>query len=517
MRSYLVNALWLIILSAFSTHSYAAETVPASVRDLIVLGLEKNIGLQVEELNIPFASETVIINEAVFDAELFAAAGYLETSTPLASSFSVSEQSDSELWSGEVGLRKKYLSGLVASLTLNSEWSEGNNLANDLDPEYRSALNLSLVQPLLRDSGIDTNTASLKISRNRYSQSELTHLLEAQALALEIESLACQLAGETAVVTLRTEAVTLAQELYDANQRRFDAGVIPVSEVQEAETALSSRRLELSLARQSRELVFERLNRQLNHALTLAFNPLQLYQFSVDIQSLNLPAFAPLFAAAREKNIYLQLGAIDINTASIRRDYSINQLKPRLDLIVQAGLNGLAGDERSSSPNSRYSGSWNDSFASAADADGYRWGAGLAFSIPLGNRSAKSRLRQSELQQKQTKYQQRDLEEELRTSLQQQLITLQRAYEQVGIAERFEQLSKISLQQEQRRLEEGLSDTFRMIFFQTNMVNAKIGRVDALTQYYLAIAKMNFVRGINLESYNISLLQPAEETSVETL
>ncbi len=37
------------------------------------------------------------------------------------------------------------------------------------------------------------------------------------------------------------------------------------------------------------------------------------------------------------------------------------------------------------------------------------------------------------------------------------------------------------------------------------MINAKIGRVDALVQYYGSIAQMNFYRGIILEQHQIYL------------
>jgi len=493
-----------------------AETTPSSVRDLILIGLQQNSSLQVEQLNIPLASEAVTINESVFDPELYAATGYLETSTPIASSLSLVEQSDYDELTGELGVRKKYRSGLLASLSIDSVWAEENSLTNDLNPEYRTSLNLNLSQPLLRDFGTDTNTAELRASRNRFDQSTLSHLLEAQSLALEIETLTSQLAAGDQIVSLRMEAFRLAQELYTANKRRFDAGVIPISEVQEAETSVANRELELSLAEQARDLYFEDLNRKLNYALTLDFEPISFFDFTADIDRPDLPAFQQLLSAARNKNIYLQLNRIDIKNAAIQQDFYENQLKPQLDLNLLLGLNGLSGDQRAG-VNSRYAGDWNDSLASAAESDGYQWGVGLEFSIPLGNRSAKSRLRQSQLQLKQNNYQRRDLEEELRTSLQRQLITLQRAHEQVGIAQRFEQLSVKTLTQEQRRLEEGLSDTFRMIVIQTNLVNSKIDRIDALTQYYVALARMNFVRGINLEVHDIYLDQSLKEKSVENI
>lgn len=489
---------------------------PTSLRDLVVLGVEQNIGLQVERLNVPVAAENVVINEAIFDAELFSTLAYSDSSTPVAtSSLAPVVTSDSEVWSGAIGTRKKYHSGLLASLSLSSEWTEDNGITDDLNPDYRTGLNLNLSQPLLRDFGRQINTINLQVARNQQSQSSLQLLLEAQSLALQIEFLASQLAGEAAIVDLRAEAVTLAKDLYSANKRRFDTGVIPVSEVQEAETELANRELGLSLAYQAKELSFEILNRQLNQLLPGDFDTGSFYLFDSELDRQELPKFERLFSAAREKNVILYLQTIDIDISELQQNYYLNQLKPQLDLNLHAGLNGYAGDERSSSVQSTYSGSWADSLGSTVELDGFQWGAGLEFSMPLGNRSAKSRLRQADLQKRQARYRKKDAEAALKGELAQQTITLRRAYDQVKIAERFVTLAELSLAQEQRRLEEGLSDTFRVISFQDNMISAKIGRITALIRYYANFAQLSFSRGIILEQHNIQLPQDFEESSLE--
>ena len=405
---------------------------------------------------------------------------------------------------------------MLANLSLNSEWSDDNDLSESLAPRYRTALNLQLTQPLLRNFGQSANTTNLRLAINRNTQADLQHRLQAQTLALQIELAAVKVAGEARIQILRRAAVTLATDLYAANKRRFDTGVIPVSEVQEAETALANRELSLSLARQAKELDFEGLNRLLNHVLSSDFDSSPLYPFPVQLTALDLPTIEQMLAAARDKNISLQLAAVDIQNSEIERSYYRNQLKPQLDLTLQAGINGLSGDERSGA-NSRYEGSWFDSFSRAAESDGYQWGAGLEFSLPLGNRAAKSKLLQADLQRRQASYRQRDLETELRSELQQQVINLRRAFDQVKIAQRFEKLAELSLQQEQRRLEEGLSDTFRIISFQDNMINAKIDRINALIQYYAAAAQLSFTRGTILEKYRISLATAAEESVGDTL
>jgi outer membrane protein TolC len=318
-------------------------------------------------------------------------------------------------------------------------------------------------------------------------------------------------------VALRNRAGSLAEELYRANQRRFETGVIPISQVQEAETALANRELNLSLAYQTKELAFESLNRQLNHQLKNEIDVSDVYPFLYGLKESTLPTFEALLGGALDKNVSVQLAKVAIERSTLQQTFLRNQLKPQLDLTLQAGVNGLAGDERTPATASRYAGSWFDSFSAAAKRDGYQWGVGLNFSLPLGNRSAKARLRQADLQLKQASYRQRDVDSQLRSELQQQLINQQRAFEQVKIAEKFERLASLSLQQEQRRLEEGLSDTFRIISFQDNLLSAQIGRINALIQYYSAVARLNYTRGIILEQHNIVLSEQIEEKKREIM
>lgn len=507
----------LFLICFLSTVVHASDHNPRTMRDLIALGLETNLGLQIEMVNVSQGSAAIEIEESVFDSELFAATGYDRSSTPFASSFSSADASNLETISAQVGISKYFDTGLTTSLSLNSEWVSDNDDTNNLDPRYRTALSMDLNQPLLRDLGTSINTTKLEISRNQQRQTSLAYLLQAQNLVLQLEAAARQIAGESEIVRFRQEALELANDLYTANQKRFNAGVIPVSEVQEAETAQADRLLSLSLAKQSKDLLLEELNRELNHTLSDSFKPESLVDSSLDIDAVKYPEFAQLFESARMKRLELKINDYAVKNSSLQQNYLRNQLKPQLDLKFQAGINGLSGTERDTAPDSRYSGSWLNSFGSMSEAEGYQWSAGLKFSMPLGNKSAKSRYRQAELKLKQDHYHQQDLEAVLKSDLLQQKINIAHALEQFEIAERFAALAKKSLQQEQRRLEEGLSNTFRMISFQSKMIEAKIGSINALTRYHLAVAQMEFVRGNILERHGIILTNNNEELSLENI
>lgn len=503
MKHQLMLGLWILLLLVPSA-GLAQPEAETSLRDLILLGIESNFGLQASQMEVPISRAEQLYERAAFDPQLFIDSSFSKTETPLASSLSLSTTSDTEQWSGEVGLRKRFSSGLSGSLSLMSDRLEQSPTTDTLNPSYHTGLLLDLTQPLLRDAGPDVNLTGVELAGYRNRQASLGYLQQVQNFAADIVELNLQLSAAEQAVALGQEAVQLAEQTLQGNQRRLDLGVIPISEVQEAQTALADRQLRLSKARQQRELLVQVLRRRLGLQL-----PPDYHAYSGGSQRKpeppSLPDLSVLFQQARQKRPDLLISEIDQKSTALEKDYYQNQLKPRLDLLLQAGISGLSGNQDGALPSGDYAGDWFDASGSMLSADGYQFRAGLQFSMPLGNRQAEARLQQSHLRQRSAGYLTQDLEIQVRSELDQQLISLKRSYEQLIIAETFESLARLSLQQEQRRLEEGLSDTFRILSFQDKMIDARIGRIDANREYRRNQNRMQLVRGTILDDYGITV------------
>ncbi len=517
MKKVLLLSVVFVLLPLTLLQAAELGENPRSLRELIALGLKTNLGLQIELVETQKGADQVIVEEALFDSLLIAGSEYGRSQSPYATTFSSADSRDTEQFSARFGLAKQFKTGLQASLTLNSAWQQDNDLTNTLDPSYRSAVILDINQPLLRHLGTDVNTTQLNIAQNRERQAALQFLLRAQQLTYDLESTARQLAASAAIIKLRREALDLANELLAGNRKRFASGVIAVKQVQEAETSVASRQLSLSQAVQQHDLLWQALNRQLNHALSKQFTAAGLITPLTQVPPPDLPAIEQLLKIAEGKRLELKINDFSMLNSALQQNYLDNQLKPQLDLNLQAGLNGLAGHDRFAVTHSPYAGNWPDSFSSMAAADGYQWRVGLDFSIPLGNRAAKSRLHLAKLQLKQDHYRRQDIEVAIRDDLLRQTINVSQSWQQLQIADQFEKLARQSLQQEQRRLEEGLSDTFRIIVYQNTMISARIDKINALTRYQLSLAKIDFASGKIFERHHIVLAENTRELSLEDI
>ncbi len=490
--------------------------LPEILQDLVATGVKQNLGLQIEKIAVDSQMQETVIADSHFDSVVQGSVGFEQTAVPYESYTGFSDTLDTDQISSQVGLNRQLSYGTQFSLGLSTQWTRDNDVSNDLDDRYRTGLFLELNQPLLKGLGKHTNLTSVNISRNKERQAALNYLLKTQSFILTIEITYWQLAGSVRLVELRQESLTLAEELLRANHKRYEAGVVAVTEIQEAETAQADRQLKLSQALQQRQLLYTTLRRLVNASIP-TIPSLVTDAFDKPEAELSFGNIDLMLTDAEGKRLEFKLANLDVDNSTLQRDYQLNQLKPQLDLTFRAGVSGLAGEDRGAVLGSQYKGDLFDSYSSLGSADGHEWQVGLNFSLPLDNRQAKARLLQAKQNLVKTGYAIEDLKLQVMDELSQQQIHVERSWEQLQIAERFSELADTSLKQERRRLDEGLSDTFRIINFQENMIAAKIGRINALISYHLAIAKMAYVRGMIFDRFHLIVTNNTEEIKLEKL
>ena len=218
------------------------------------------------------------------------------------------------------------------------------------------------------------------------------------------------------------------------------------------------------------------------------------------------PDLGNALATGFKKRPDLQQARLEIESRKIALVYADNQRLPRLDLEASLGVNGLSGD----GDNAKYDGDWHRSASRALEPDGNSWYAGLRFSVPLQNRTAKAQYRDAAAQDKQAIYRLRRAVISAETVIRSAHAVLDLGEERLEVSKRYADLAQTTLDQETRRLQEGLSNTFRVLTFQNALVDAKIRKVAAKTDYYRAQARLFEAMGTNLERYNIVAALPHE-------
>jgi outer membrane protein TolC len=478
---------------------------PLTLRQALILGLENNFDLRIAQLNQPVADAAVAGEEARFDFQSEATFGLLDQKTPSAMAVPLSDQPfESRSAQGELALAKQFSLGTTTRLGIQSQRSDNDLYADRLDPAYRAALVLDLTQPLLQDFGFGVNTANLKIAEERSGQVALGYLDSAQSLVQSIERAYLDLSLATAVSKYRSQSRDLAAELLDANQRKLDAGLIPVSEVNQAKTALAGREEALIVSYQLLDIALNSLRDLIEHEQTGTI-PDRPELDPLMIPDADPPQYTAAMAAALKSRPDLNQARLALDASRIQLVFAKNKELPRLDLLATLNVNGLAGDD----PTGVWQGNAGDAFGSAFAGDGTQWSVGLQFQYPLGNRAARAQKVAAEAKQSQSLYRFRRLEVTAETEIKNALVVLGRGKERLVVAGQFVSLAETTLEQENRRIQEGLSDSFRILSFQEALIEARIRRATALSDYRKGLVLLYKAMGQNLEYYNITAALPS--------
>lgn len=485
-----------------------------SLQEALFRGLERNFDLQAERLNIPIGREEITAEAARFDPLADAAVSAAGERTPTAADSFDDAYARRRQYAATAGLGKEFRSGLDTRLALETSRLSSNSASVGLDPEYRTFLILDFTQPLLRDFGSAVNTTDLRLAGQRLQQARFGYLDQAQRLVEGIELAYFELARAHEILRLRIESRELARELLDGNRDKFEAGIVPITEVQEAETAVAARDEQVVFARQQMETAANRLKDLLDigHDDPLAASLLRTEALPGTEQA--WPSLEAALAAALAERPDLERQRLEIASRDIRLAFYQNQKLPRLDLEASLGVNGLAGEL--ADPGTRGAranrGDYWHSLDQAASGDGYAWFAGLRFEYPLGNRAAEALYRRAGHEKRQALYRLKGLENTVETEVRNALTAADRGFERVRVAERFQQLADITLSQEMERLREGLTDTFRVLDFQDDVIEARVRKANALVDFNQGLASLFRAMGVNLQRRGIVYTLDDKET-----
>ncbi len=492
-----------LILLTCATTSFA-QTATLSLQQALILGMQHNFDLRISSLDVERADAGIMDEQGRFDVLAELGLGVSRDELPVDSELVTEDLLITDQGSAEAALSKTFATGLETRLSLTGERSDSDALADQLDPAYRTYLVLDFIQPLLKDRGVDINTASLQVAKTRQQQAVLGYLDQAQQLAADIELAYLSLVQADAEYDYAILAHDLAQELLDGNQRKFNAGLVPVTEVNEARSAMAGREENMLLSEQQLTLARNQLLELI--AQGDAQLPENWQADLSEVPELQVPDLSEALAIGFAKRPDLQQARLEIENRKVALVYAENQRLPRLDLEASLGVNGLSGE----GDDARYDGQWQRSSSRAFAQDGSSWYAGLRFSVPLQNRSAKAQYRDAAAQDKQSLYRLRRAEIAAETMIRSAHTVLGLGSDRLVVAKRYAALAQTTLEQETRRLQEGLSDTFRVLTFQNSLVEAKIREVSARTDYYRAQTRLYQAMGTNLERYNIVAALPRE-------
>ena len=186
---------------------------------------------------------------------------------------------------------------------------------------------------------------------------------------------------------------------------------------------------------------------------------------------------------------YLTRNADGLRQVLRRRE---NELLPQLDLTATAGVAGSAND-------------LNDVYKQVRRRDAPYYSLGLSLSLPLSNRRETENLRTAEAQAEQTRLRFRQLRQSVMVQVDDAISQAETNFQRLAATREAREFAEKALTNERAKLERGASTDFVVLQLQRNLTAARSEELRSLTDYNKALARLSFVEGSSLESYQINL------------
>ncbi len=458
------------------TETEPEDTFEMTIEQCRAITLENNLDLKIQLINPTIASEGVNQEEAKFEALFYSNLTYNKTDRPAASATTI-EASTADSSRVNLGVQMPLRTGGSVTFDIADNRSKSNFGSSTFNPSYTTDLRVSISQPLLRNAGKRAATYLIRAAQyNRQQVNAQTKLEVITAIAVADE-LYWQLYASRKELQVLKQQHDLAKALYEQAQRFVDVGEKPL---------IDAIRTEAGVARQLAAIIAaENTVRDNERRLKLIMNKPDL---AIDTPTIVVTATEPdpvhyeldkklLITKAIDNRMELLQAELEIAKALSNIDFMRNQTLPLVTASYSYVVHGLGNTQA-------------DSYKLLDDRDFEDHYMGLRLEIPLGNASAKSKLRQAIYNRRQ----------QLATKENQELLIMKEVLAAIDLVETNWQQILSNRQSailegrlysaELRQFQIGLNTSTDVLQAQTNFANAQSAEIQALANYQISLVEL---------------------------
>lgn len=474
--------------------------VRLSVKDSVAYALRNNFDIEMSKLDLKVQDYGITKEKSRFDPILTLAGNIQNSETPSSNLLQTGSSTSSVInpfvmdgRTADAVLKSLLPTGATASLGYHVFRSFLDPSPFQLlNPSYTNFIEASITQPLLKGAGWFYNRSPIYIARNNKKIS----LAQFKSRALDVSN-AVQEAYWNYVRAMENlkvakKSLERAEDLLKKNKVQVEVGTLAPVEIIDAESGVASRVEAVILAENTIKDREDELKRIMNFADT-----------DIISDATVVPADNPYFEAkkievkdairiAMEKRPELTELQLVTENAGIQTRRRKNELYPQLDFTGGVRYTGL-GSEASDANDAAFSETYQGEFL------------GLALSIPIGNRSARSEYNKSKLNERQATLNVRkkelDIVVEVRASARQVTTNIER----VNATRKAKELAEKRLENEGKKYNVGRSTSLEILRAQENLAIAEFEATRAIIDYEISLGNLEKAKGTILDLYDIKL------------
>ncbi len=474
----------------------ARTMVHLSLRDAILRAVSNSLDIRVVSFDPAISYEDMIQAAAEFDTVVFGEFNYAKSDRQSNTTFQPTVTKN-KTWGA--GLRGKTLTGATweTGWSATRTWEEPGSVFNAFNKWWEPELTFELTQPLLRDAWTEVNLAQLRIAR-------IDHGVSLSEFRGRVEEVVTQaISSYWALWRARRDwriQRTLLDNTVETRNRVMSRMRIDASEVElkQAEASVATRRAALIRARKTILDVQDALARLLGDDQV---NLLEPYELVLDTP----PSTAPVDLDATDQLLsalthspLLEQARLGIAGAGISVTVAENQLLPRLDLQLSGGLQGLDRAKH-------------EAYENLGTGNYASYFFGLLFEYPLGNRAARSALRQAKTRRLQAITALQNTADQIAVAVKERLRQIATTWEEIeanrqAVAAAARQLEALNVEERRVKLSPEFLNT--KLRAQETLAGAQRAALQAVMDYNTAQIELAETTGTVLRQQEVEVVLP---------
>lgn len=523
---------------------------PLSLKEAITLALENNKDIEVTRQNVRIAEFELQSARGFYEPRFSGQTYYERAKTPVFSFFGGGPDGSltTSSFVGNAGLQGRIRqTGGTFSVQADSSRGTTNNLFTTVNPTYTTNLRFQFTQPLLRGRTFDQPRRNIEIAKRNLSLTDTQFRQRSIEIITNVQRAYWDLVYALRNLQVQRDGVRDAKQQLDHNKRLVEEGQLAPIDIVASETQVAN----------IEQFVYEaletvtRAENALKNLIAQSRNDSVWSESIVPTDSVDLEAprttLPEALALALENRPEIDINDVQRDINAFEQRFNREQTKPQIDLIANYSLTGAAGTFNSGAVNPLGGTSTTETINSIIQRvntissqtnptlppipfvqvvnntlpgnliGGY--GAalgnlfanryptlriGVQFDLPLfGDKTAKANLGRSLVQGEQIRTQRTQIEQNIQVEVRNALQTIRTAEARLRSAAISRENSQRQYESEQRKLDAGQTDVFRVLERQTALIAARSNELRAQTELNKAIADLQRATGNSLKANNV--------------
>jgi outer membrane protein TolC len=471
-----------------------AEPIVLSIQTALNEALVNDLGIQVERMNPDLRFNEITIEKGEFDPQLSANLSHRLSITPRSVSvietfFSRNDTKNAQT-EYSMGVEQRLFTGTQYGLHWTNRRSRDS--FQSVNPIFRSAVSIDITQPLLNGFGTAIHQTEIKIAQNNFTISREVFALRTMDLLQEVQDVYWDLVFQRRNLRVQQQSLRAAFDLLEINRAKVQEGLLAPVEVLVAEAEAAAREEMVLVAWKGLRDAEDRLRRLIRPRDLESLKEIRIIPTDEPKQDKYEVDLKTSIETALTQRPDLKEARLNVKNQRLALLVAENQLLPSLDLQGSAGLNGLGEN-------------LGNDFEQVGSGDFYSWQAGVAFSIPIGNRTGRGNLAKQSVGADKARIELSDLTKGVVVEVKEAVRRVTTDWKRIETTRRAKLLAEKKLEVETERYNVGLATTHEVLEFQDDLANAQVSELEAILDYNRSLVNLDRVKGTILISNDVVL------------